>query len=81
MSRESDKLRTIPLDDDTHRRLRVYVHGTGDCEDMGVALARVGSQAVNAWLDAQEAAQGRAVLVGDPSEGADDGALYGAWRR
>ena len=52
--RDLSKLRTVPLDDATHRRLRLYCHGLHEDGEAGEALARVAGEAVNAWIDARE---------------------------
>lgn len=84
--RDLSKLRTVPLDDATHRRLRLYCHGLHEDGEAGETLARIAGEAVNAWIDRQEApwvvttASGPVPAdVGDPSEG--EGELYGRWRR
>lgn len=78
--RDLSKMRTVPLDDATHRRLRLYVHGLREDGDASVALARVAAEAVNAYIDRQEGGEPVAVcVVGDPSEG--EGELYGQWRK
>jgi len=88
--RDLSKLRTVPLDDATHRRLRLHVHGLREEGEAGEALARVAALAINAWIDRQDGAlpdvQATDDLrrmaereAGDPSEGA--GELYGRWRK
>jgi hypothetical protein len=92
--RDLSKLRTVPLDDATHRRLRLYCHGLHEDGEAGETLARVAGEAVNAWIDGQEAPTAMArtsasiaaesvramgAEAGDPSEG--EGELYGRWRQ
>lgn len=54
--RDLSKLRTVPLDDATHRRLRLYCHGLHEDGEAGEVIARVAGEAVNAWIDGQEGA-------------------------
>lgn len=76
--RDLSKLRTIPLDDVTYRRMRLYCHGLHEDGEAGEVIARVAGEAIGAWLDRQEGGDPVAAgLVGDPSEGE----LYGRWRR
>ena len=65
--RDLSKLRTIPLDDATHRRLRLYAHGLHEPGEAGETIARVAGEAIGAWLDRQEGcvAPMRAVEVED----------------
>ena len=52
--RDLSKLRTVPLDDATHRRLRLYCHGLHEDGEAGETIARIAGDAVNAWIDRQE---------------------------
>ena len=66
------KLRTIALDNATHRRLRLHVHAMREDGDAAEQLMRAGSAAVNAWIDARE---------GGEAATDDEAELHRRWQR
>lgn len=62
--RDLSKLRTIPLDDATHRRLRLYAHGLHEPGEAGETIARVAGEAISEHIDRQEGRDPVAVALG-----------------